>query len=530
MPLQGARIQVPNILITSSGAYATANANKSQLDTTNTGAIYADCVNFSDRFRASLTQPKTVKLRDVGIFLPSTISECYDTELSGVVISKDRRVNAVGLTLAAVKSDKIENILVCSMSASNAITISDSNDINIYKSIGFVHARSAATIYGLSMTTCTNLLFSGCYTIGGQNQIVSCKGITYRDHKFGDTSTGATVTTNAESLFLISAGCFDLRFANISQCISGSMVRTDIFNMADCQNVIITGFSGNLGSQAANLATIGQNSADILIASCSFGTPRTAIITNNNGALRVRATNLYGNSIGATALATLVSQNSYQDAVLALSQIGTAGTTTMPATYDAPFTTRFTSVDMATGSINLTPTGPTVRSYFSASYLSGSPYFNNNGSLIMATSGTIAEFTWDYPILGVKSFVNRGAILSGATAAARIIHEYAIKHENSESYTAYKTGSAANLFAESVDPNIGFRLKVRFTCLTGNLGNTISNYNIAYFANSGTFYPVGYVNLTLKNLVSGSRYWVYNSSSANVITSSIATTDRRFHF
>jgi hypothetical protein len=74
---------------------------------------------------------------------------------------------------------------------------------------------------------------------------------------------------------------------------------------------------------------------------------------------------------------------------------------------------------MATGSIHLTPVGQNVRSYFSASYLSGSPYFNNNGSLVMATSGTIAEFEWDYPILGVKSFVNIGAILSRSNSSSK---------------------------------------------------------------------------------------------------------------
>jgi hypothetical protein len=158
----------------------------------------------------------------------------------------------------------------------------------------------------------------------GQNTIISCKGVTYRNHGFSDNINGNNITTSAESLFLVTAGCFDLRFANIGAVRSGSMVRTDIFNIADCQNVIITGFSGNMASQAANLITVGQNSADVLISSCTFGTPRTAVITNNNGALRVRATNLYGNSIGATALASLLSQNSYQDAVLDLSPIGTA--------------------------------------------------------------------------------------------------------------------------------------------------------------------------------------------------------------
>lgn len=99
------------------------------------------------------------------MFLPFTISECYDTELSGVVISKDRRVNAVAATVTAIKANKIENVLVCSLSASNAVTMTDCNDVNMYNVNAIVHSRSAA-VFGLSMTTCTNLLFSGCATIG----------------------------------------------------------------------------------------------------------------------------------------------------------------------------------------------------------------------------------------------------------------------------------------------------------------------------------------------------------------------------
>lgn len=519
IPPLNARIQIPDILITSSGAYATANANKAQIDSTNTGQAFFDTVNFSDRIRINFTQPKTVKLKDCGIFLPFSISECYDVELSGVVVSKDRRVNAVGTTLNAIKANRIVNLKSCAVSASNAITITDCNDVNFYNCQGIIHSRSSATVYSFASTTSVNLLFSGCFAVAAGTNTVSCKGVTFRDFYFGNNMQGSTVTSNAQNLYLVTAGCFDLRFANTSRFVSGSMFRTDILNLSDCQNVIFTGFSGNLENQAANLATIGQGSVDVLISSCSFGQPRTALITDNNGALRVRLSNLYGTTLAA---ASLVSQNAYKNNVYAVSPIGTAGTTTYPATYDSPFTTRISTSDFLTGAIHFTPTPPTLRNYFSATFLSGTPYFNNNGALIMPFANTVAEIEWDTPIYGVKSFRNVGAIVSGSTFGSNVRHEYAIKHENSSSYTSFKTGSAANLISESVDPSIGFKLKLRFTCLTGNINNSLVDYSLAFFNDTSVLYPVGYVNLTLKNLISGSRYWVFNSSSAQVLTSSIA--------
>jgi hypothetical protein len=153
-------------------------------------------------------------------------------------------------------------------------------------------------------------------------------------------------------------------------------------------------------------------------------------------------------------------------------------------------------------------------------------YFNNSGRLYMKTIGDQCTFEIPYLIQGVDSFQNVSpTILHADFAGSNFTREYAIKDgAYGSAWSAWKTLSAANLSAETVDSEVGFYLKFRFTCLiSGATNNYCSRLMIPVNTDSDFSFPVGYVPITLTGMVSGSKYWIYDDT--NERTLEIGTSD-----
>ncbi len=116
--------------------------------------------------------------------------------------------------------------------------------------------------------------------------------------------------------------------------------------------------------------------------------------------------------------------------------------------------------------------------------------YDQYGALIMTDVGQSVVFETHFPIMSFSAFENTAATISG-TNTGNFTITYAIK--SGDSYPAYKTLSAANLSAESINPYLGFNMKIKIECNTAGTSNKIKNIQIPMTTSSvyqHIYYPL----------------------------------------
>jgi hypothetical protein len=102
-------------------------------------------------------------------------------------------------------------------------------------------------------------------------------------------------------------------------------------------------------------------------------------------------------------------------------------------------------------------------------------YRSQYGGIALTQVGQNVTLETPYKILSFSAFENTAPTLTGANTGNFTI-TYALK--SGESYGAFKTLSAANLSAETIDPYLGFEMKIKVECATASTSNELRTIKI----------------------------------------------------
>ena len=158
------------------------------------------------------------------------------------------------------------------------------------------------------------------------------------------------------------------------------------------------------------------------------------------------------------------------------------------------------------------------------------------------TLGTGAGFTstgalsmpnlWDQVIWTMETFVQwhtgfqNVAPLASWTGVNNFSYEFDIDLGFGFSWS-YSTLDATNLSAISIDPVIGFRLKIRITCITSLITNALTYISIyttsTLTAQENIYYPTEFFNIKLNWILANTRIQIYDVTNSEEIYNSVIT-------
>jgi len=526
----GARVRCPDVYITSAATYTTTVANRSRVYYATSGGTH-DYINviFSDRFILQISYTKSFVATYLGIFARSVVAGISYVNISHLTVSKDRAVSGgYGVSISYFASGEFEylnaEVYGCDAAVgAQAIQFSvGANFIADY--IKGVHTqRSGASTYSHFFA----VQFSGCFNysvdhitaINGEVYFAYCQSPAVVNRiKFSDSLTGTKITTNACPIVFVSY-CDKIRIDDI-QLLTNGVAPYDQVVRADqlTGKLIVTNISFNPDSRTAYLMYLGSGNESIF-ANCNMsGTMRSSHINATYATKGCRFSNLMFGSAFTTAITPSRAR---------VEGLVSGANLTAVGTIDTPYALIYDTSAKLTGYIELLFSPPVELSYYTrlAGVEDVSIYFNNSGRLYMKSIDD--QCTWEIPYLiqGVSGFVNSAPTIAHATWSGNCTQEYAIKSgQYGAEWSEWTAVTGANLAAETVDSEIGFYLKFRFT-MTGAhaTNNYVEKYMLAVNTDPAFVFPVGYVDLILRGVVEGSSYYVYSTTDAKVLGQGIAS-------
>lgn len=204
-----------------------------------------------------------------------------------------------------------------------------------------------------------------------------------------------------------------------------------------------------------------------------------------------------------------------------------ASQTTFPTTNPAQPDTLQALVltGAATAALHLI-VAPTTSAFSSFLELSSRAYMDPTDGLVTVPLNEYVTVETPWVVLGATSitgYTPRGSAYVVAANATYCTLQYQIdKGSGWGSWTA-----VASLTGEAIDKNIGFRLRFRVTATASAIGTNVQVYGLtvtlAY--DQSVLFPLNLVNVTLRNLVAGSRYLVERVSDGADLASGTAAGD-----
>jgi hypothetical protein len=529
-PANGARVQCPDIFITSAAAYNATYTSRSRVSYATAGGEHDwQNVIFSDRFTYVLGAFNYFYLSYVGVFARVTMSGCPDVVASHVVFSKDRvQSNNYAFTwyyftgtldhfnAETYGSDAATQSAAGYIQYGYDIEITDSQFVETQRSGAAAYSNTFALFVNYSINVTIDevtiigaeLCFNNCYSP------LRIDGVRYSDSPSGAKPTGNVVP----AVYMVLCGKFFL--TDVTLLSGGSApYRSGVIVSSATAGGVIKEFAWDMDTRTTYLAEVDGLSNDIILANCDMtGTPRTGHVLINYVTTGVCARNLKF----AAAMTNTVAGSKERVEGLVSGTMAVAQNTV----FDTMFQMIYDSAAKLTGYICLIMTPPNELSYYTR--LAGDPAksirFSNTGSLFMNSIGDSCTYEIPYLIQGVSSFRNIAATILHATWDANCTKEYAIKSgAYGSSWGAWTTVTGAHLAAEAVDSTVGFYMKFRFT-MTGAhaTNNYCSRFMIPVNTDPAFVFPVGYVPVTLRGMVSGSQYWVYDNTNSRVIGQGVA--------
>jgi hypothetical protein len=142
----------------------------------------------------------------------------------------------------------------------------------------------------------------------------------------------------------------------------------------------------------------------------------------------------------------------------------------------------------------------------------------NGGILYLQKLGDSITIEVPYKVLGHSSFT----AVTPPTGIPNIAIEYAI--DTGSGWSEWKDAKTMTFLSQEViDPEAGFRFKLRYVTLVASVNNKISvPWSVNTTFDDTVMYPESNVNVTLRNLVPGSRYLVVDSDTGESYGSGVA--------
>ena len=334
--------------------------------------------------------------------------------------------------------------------------------------------------------------------------------IRYIDRLLGTTNatTGKYVITTLVSSDNIVVRNIDFGgYANVHPYLG-------IYNSSNCTNIKIRNagtFASPIGGATnapANIYVDGGNNDGILLQNLFLLATRTGLYVTVNTSKNQTFERLTG-TVGSTQT---LSVNTLAKGLRSASNSVTGGS----SVYGTHVFDMFES-DTA-GRVWWAMNEPTA---FSSSFVTltlagASGGFTSGGQVAMPTSGDVLIIEMPYYAIGHTAFDNSAPTLTG-TNTGNFSYEYDIDVNDGNGFTgSYSTLNGANLSAETIDPALGFKLRLRITCTASSTTNALTYVRISTDSTAGAqanTYPLDTANPTLEltGLTVGTTVAVFNA-------------------
>lgn len=409
------------------------------------------------------------------------------------------------------RGDAVSNGNACYMSACLDIVIRNSH----FGIIAF--ARSSGRT--ISISQCIGFLLEDIYQYNNMCAIaISSKGrIRNMDHC--DRIVGETNATTPLNVVNISSTCDDIivdgvTFGLKNTITDGCNPYTAPFIVANSSNITFR----NAGSPSNPLPIKNNTFAPDYLARDNGANinikfqrlyiqhTRVSVITTNNSSKGIVAESISGtlDYIRANALNTALKG-------IRGNRVNTAGGS---AVYGSHYFDMFTSD--TEGRVWFAMNEPTAATSDNVTLtLTGSTGgFTSAGEVALPNVGDSVVMEIPYFVFGHTGFQNVNPVIT-ATNTANMLYEYDIDTGTGFG-GVYKTLTGANISAEAITADTGFRLKFRATTQTANATNALRYAQIptttTFTAQSSNLYPLDTAKVSISGYLLGTRIQVFNAT------------------
>lgn len=427
LPASGAKIRIPNIIISAStSANWAANlvsstlASRWDVTTTAAGAInlnYFTGAGFGLNTSATVFgQMYSLQITHSVLLEQFAVQECA-TEMiftdfhvglpATNILTVGSPITVITSYAGATFTDCIFTRATMAASVVNGVfTDCDGFDFVRCRWVGAT-AKSGNTPVALGLTRVANSTMTDCVLGDGRALITTCQNLTITGTQYYDRIGTTTTTSNPVSPIDLTTGCTDIVVSGFSifDSLTNRHPYTAIVNISNnCQRIKVR----NIGT-AASPFDCGSASA-------------TGVLVQMNGLNSdVKVQRVYATNTRTSAFGTMVNSDNIilaecvwcdaadSQALTAWNMIAkgcrwTNSTTGQTAVYGSHFSDAWTST--TAGRLVLqcnekTSLEPSASAY---SIVSGTPKFTSTGNLILATSGDSILYEWSYYVQGITSF------------------------------------------------------------------------------------------------------------------------------
>ena len=427
LPASGARIRIPNIIISASTS-ANWNANlvsatlASRWDVTTTAAgaislnyftgagfgLNTSATVFGQMYSLTITHSVLLEQFAVQECATEMIFTDFHVGLPATnILTVGSPITVITSFAGATFTDCIFTRATMAASVVNGVfTDCDGFDFVRCRWVGAT-AKSGNTPVALGLTRVANSTLTDCVHGDGRILMTTCQNLTISGTLYYDRIGTTTTSSNPVSALDMTTGCTDITISGFSifDSLTNRHPYTAIVNISsNCQRIKVR----NIGT-AASPFDCGSGSA-------------TGVICQMNGLnSNIKIQKCYATNTRTSAFGTMVNSDTgitaecvWCDAadtqVLAAWNMiakgcrwtnSTTGQTAVYGTHWSDIWTSTTAGRIVLQANEKTTAEPSASSY---SVLSGTPKFTSTGNLILATSGDSIEYTMPYYAQGITSF------------------------------------------------------------------------------------------------------------------------------
>jgi hypothetical protein len=541
LPPSGCRIRIPNILgrqTTSAGGRANNVVPHATLatrpDFTTTAAGDIDFEYLMDDWYHLFTAPYKVRhIHCATMDIHTTSNEASPTELEDYATGV---YQAGSITFTATNNPLGGTVTDCRFLRPDAASNGHCWSMTGCSNYGFAgtvetgiiaYARSTGLV---SFSQCRNFTQSGVFQTDAVTVTPSTsfnfefERIRYIDRLTGTTNatTGKYVVTCLVSSDNIVVNNIDFGgYANVHPYL-GVINASNSSNLKFRNGGTYASPIGGATNAPANIYVDSGNNDGVKVQNIYLTATRTGLYTTVNTSKNQTFERL-GGTVGSTATASV---NTIGKGLRSASN----SVTGQASVYGTHFFDMFDAD--TTGRLWVAMNEPTA---FSSSLITltlagASGGFTSGGQVAMPTLGDELILEMPYYALGHTAFQNVAATLTG-TNTGNFSYEYQIDVNDGNGFGAYKTISGANLSGETINPALGFKLRIRIICTVASTTNALTYVRLSTVSTSvaqgNALYPLDTANptLTLTGLAVGTEVVVFSSDYSVELDREVLTGD-----
>lgn len=546
IPPNGAKIKTPNLHLASSttGSSPTPTRNstwtsRAKFQFPSSGSLVVNKASFGTFHLVDDTNysPRKFQLTSFSIcakfYIPRSPQDIlFDDFICGSDGGGTGGFNYCDILTADLMKGKLElkNGSIFLILGWGKFTINGSFGLTIENVILHSSGERGATNENFSLSSCSEILIKDCVFIGRylnftSSSYIKIQNIQFQNRVAGDLSSANSIhaisAADGKDFLLDGFSWTDKASANY-ECIlyTARFEKIRIRNIGtsavplDCKSWVDT---------LSNIASLGKLLQIDNVHLSNIRTPAQPIHKSSGQTLIGYIVHNFSSLLGVTSKYTSLANN--HEAIHYVGHPGdlnssTGVSTDLTGTSGMHFITLRISDTAGRIHIIFTEKTTNFKSANAYSITAGAPIFDWTGALYFPSNAD--EIVYETPwIKAYTGFANSDPIKSGSNTAS-IDCTYCL--DTGSGYGSWKTASGANLSAESISASSNFRLKIKFKrnnaasatyYLNGffiSMTTTVSDWN----ANAPEI--LDYEDVTLQNIADGSKYWVKNNDTGEIVS------------